>query len=221
MSGLSSGALGGIVAAVFIGVTVCAGIVLVGFCCWSNYQDSRMTSYNNHTNNTSGTSQTEEDPRLRVSIIRCLRNGCFWHEEREDSHDQLQHQSNTTMLECVDTINSNIDANLVAPSESVESDAPVSDSNDIKDCGVTVATSLASDVTISADVNRSAPPSPSQSDASIITITDDHEAESDVNPAQSGETNVTPECEVNTSADVDHPSNVYSDSMNNDDQISI
>ena len=178
-----------------------------------------MTSYNNYTNNASGnnqtaTSQTGEDPHLRASVVRCLRNGCFWHEEPENSHDQPQHQSDTTMLECVDPINSNIDANLVAPPESVDSDAAISDSND---CGVTVVTSVASDVTISADVNRSTPPSPS-SDTSIVTITDDHGAESDVNSAQSGEsTNVTPECEVNTSEDVDHPSNVYFDSTNNDE----
>ena len=178
-----------------------------------------MTSYNNYTNNASGnnqtaTSQTGEDPHLRASVVRCLRNGCFWYEEPENSHDQPQHQSDTTMLECVDPINSNIDANLVAPPESVDSDAAISDSND---CGVTVVTSVASDVTISADVNRSTPPSPS-SDTSIVTITDDHGAESDVNSAQSGEsTNVTPECEVNTSEDVDHPSNIYSDSTNNDE----
>jgi hypothetical protein len=216
VSGLSSGALGGIVAGVFIGVSLCAGIVLVGFCCWNNYRDSRMTSYNptNNNNQAASTSQTGEDPtqsrlcgRMRgISVVHCLQNGCWcWNEESENGHGQLEDQSSTTMLECVDTINqSNVDANLVAPS--VESD--VADSNGITDCGVNVTS--VSDVTISADINdRSTIPSPS-SDVSIVTITDDHGE--DVTASGHGETNdignIT-ECEmiISSSADVDHPSN--------------
>ena len=44
-SRLSSGALGGIVAGVFVGFVILICVALVGFCCWNNYQDSRVTSY--------------------------------------------------------------------------------------------------------------------------------------------------------------------------------
>lgn len=45
-TGLSSGALGGIVAGVFIALVIILCIVLFGFCCWNNYQDSLTYSYN-------------------------------------------------------------------------------------------------------------------------------------------------------------------------------
>lgn len=42
VTGLSSAALGGIVAGVFIAAVLLSTVVIIGYCCWNNYQESRM-----------------------------------------------------------------------------------------------------------------------------------------------------------------------------------
>lgn len=68
MSGLSSGALGGIVAGVFAISIVCSCIVLCGFCCWSNYEDSRAASrYSNSGRNAPESSGDRNDQPATVT----------------------------------------------------------------------------------------------------------------------------------------------------------
>lgn len=192
-SGLSSGTLGGIVAGVFIGVTICVCIVLFGFCCWNNYQDSRMTSYNNY--NQSGDNQTTGEQSTRLcgcvrgaSVACCSQSGCC------QRHEEPEQQSHTT-IPTIHVSDSSTDANLVAPSVNA-----VSDSNDFTDSGINAAPPLAEDVITSADlsINKSTP-NPS-SDTHVVQFNigvanDDCEANASEEP-----TITKIKYEVNTSA---------------------
>ena len=199
-SGLSSEALGGIVAGVFIGVTACVCIALFGFCCWNNYQDSRMNYSAPSSRWDNNQSQPGEHSASRLcACIRggsvCLQTGCCWHEEPENS----QHQSSSTLPSYYVDVSADTDANLVAPSINA-----TSNSNDATDPGTNVSPS--SDVIVLSDVNnkvnisRSTTPSPSLDKLivkfNIGVANDDHE----VDVTASEGTNVMAKCEVNTSA---------------------
>ena len=159
-----------------------------------------MTSYNYNTptdnNQTTSASQPGEDSASHlcgcirgISVVHCLQNGCYWHEEPENS----QHQCSTTTPSCYVDISPDTDANLVVPSVDA-----VSDTIDI-----TNNVTLSSAAIISSNLNsisRSTTPSPSLDTLIVkfnIGVTnDDHE----VGVTASEETNVLAKSEVNTPA---------------------